>query len=106
MAIEVRSMRTQPDRCHSLRHLLTLSRAAPTMFPNSRWDYLNPIGGPAERLDIGHTQHYLGKSYRQLLHSYFSHLPVGRTQSVTKHLDYPGPHVGVPLQEFQDIAAV
>ncbi len=34
----VRSMCTQPDRCHSLRHLLTLSRAAPTMLPSSRWD--------------------------------------------------------------------
>src|SRR6266516_2446993 len=38
MAIDVRSMRTKPDRCHSLRHLLTLSRAAPTMLPSSRWD--------------------------------------------------------------------
>src|SRR5262249_51079481 len=38
MAIDVRSIRTQPDRCHSFRHLLTLSRAAPTMLPNSRWD--------------------------------------------------------------------
>src|SRR5262249_19758508 len=67
---------------------------------------LNPSGGAAECLDIGHPKQRLGESYRQLLHGYFSHLPVGRTQPVTKHLDHPGPHVGVSLEEFQHIASV
>src|SRR5215471_9914133 len=30
--------------------------------------YMNPIGGAAERLDIGHPKQRLGESYRQLLH--------------------------------------
>src|SRR5437763_14591510 len=53
-------MCTQSDPCHSLRHLLTLSRTAPTMLPSSRrdagaftynfclgdkiWDKTNPRG--------------------------------------------------------------
>src|SRR5262249_6280249 len=40
--------------------------------------HLNPIRGTAERFHIAHTEQSFGKSYRQLLHGDFSHLPVGR----------------------------
>jgi hypothetical protein len=40
IAIDAPLTRTMAVRCHSRKHLLTLSRAAPTMFPNSRCDTL------------------------------------------------------------------
>ncbi len=101
------SILTMPRRCQSLRHLLTLSRDAPTMLPSSRCE--SDLRRRATfRVGLGrrYAQHRLGEARRQLEQRHLGDVLVGDAKPFAQDLDEPQPRLRMTLEEGQHLAPV